>query len=213
MPAPAHPKIYHILHVDRLPSVLASGGLFSDARLAGRAPGTTIGMGGIKAMRMGRAVTCYPGTCVGDYVPFYLCSRSYMLYVIYMANHPSLEYRGGQEPIIHLEADMRRVVAHADAEPRRWAFSLGNAAAGYAEFRDSLDDLDEINWAAVEARDFRPPDIKEGKQAEFLLHDFFDWSLVDRIGVRNREIAQRVSDALTGARHRPPVEIRADWYY
>jgi hypothetical protein len=47
-------------------------------------------------------VSCHPGTKVGDYVPFYFCPRSVMLYVIHRANHPDLSYRGGQEPIVHL---------------------------------------------------------------------------------------------------------------
>ena len=31
-----------------------------------------------------------------------------MLYVIHCANHPELAYRGGQQPIIHLEADLHQ---------------------------------------------------------------------------------------------------------
>lgn len=30
MPVPAQPKIYHIVHVDRLPYIIASGYLYSD---------------------------------------------------------------------------------------------------------------------------------------------------------------------------------------
>jgi hypothetical protein len=43
MPMPAQPKIYHICHVDRLPSVVASGGLLSDAAIQQQAlPGTSL---------------------------------------------------------------------------------------------------------------------------------------------------------------------------
>lgn len=150
---------------------------------------------------------------MGDYVPFYFCPRSIMLYVIHCANHPELAYRGGQQPIIHLEADLHRAVGWADAERRPWAFSLSNAGAAYAQFRASIADLVEINWQAVAARDFRPADVKEGKQAEFLVHDNFPWDLVDRIGVYSRTVAQQVTDAMRGAAHRPVVEIRRDWYY
>ena len=37
-------------------------------------------------------------------------SRSVMLYVIDKANHPNLAWRGGQGPIVHIEADLREVV-------------------------------------------------------------------------------------------------------
>jgi hypothetical protein len=136
-----------------------------------------------------------------------------MLYVIHSANNQDLAYRGGQGPIIHLQADLREVTAWADTNRRRWAFSLSNAGARYAQFRSQTADLSEVNWAAVVARDFRPADVKEGKQAEFLLHEFFPWDLVERIGVISQGMAQQVINELRGAAHRPPVVIRSDWYY
>lgn len=211
---PADPKIYHIVHVDRLASIIADGCLWSDAIMAQRqGAGTTIGMGGIKARRLVLSVTCHPGRWVGEYVPFYFCSRSIMLYVIHCANHPELAYRGGQEPIVHLEADLHRVIAWANGEARRWAFSLSNAGAAYAQFRSDVDQLDEVDWSAVAATDFRAADVKEGKQAEFLVHESFPWELVDRIGVISQGMAQRVANAICGAAHRPRLEIRRNWYY
>jgi hypothetical protein len=211
---PAQPKIYHIVHIDRLPSIIADGSLWSDAVVAaGAHPGTTIGMGTIKARRLRLPVGCHPGDHVGEYVPFYFCPRSIMLYVIYRANDPGLAYHGGQGPIVHLEADLNEVVTWANANGRRWAFSLSNAGAYYTQFRSRLDQLDEVNWPAVITRDFRDRDVKEGKQAEFLVHHSFPWDLVRRIGVLDRTIAQRISNAMHGIAHRPVVEIRADWYF
>jgi hypothetical protein len=70
-----------------------------------------------------------------------------------------------------------------------------------------------VNWPAVAALDFRPADVKEGKQAEFLVEDSFPWDLVERIGVLARGIGQQVADAMQGASHRPRIEIKRDWYY
>ena len=107
MSPPTEPKIYHIVHVDRLASIVADGCLWSDAALQRRErPGTTIGMSTIKQRRLTNPVKCRPGLNVGDCVPFYFCPRSIMLYVIHMANSPELDYRGGQGPIVHLEADL-----------------------------------------------------------------------------------------------------------
>lgn len=143
---PAQPKIYHIIHVDRLASVIADGCLWCDAAIVQRAaPGTTIGMGSIKARRLTLPVGCHRGDHVGDYVPFYFCPRSIMLYVIHCANHPELTYRGGQGAIVHLEADLYNVVAWANAHSRRWAFSLSNAGAYYTQFRASLNQLGDVN--------------------------------------------------------------------
>lgn len=214
MSPPIKPKIYHIVHVDRLASIIADGCLWCDVVISHRAAlGTTIGMGNIKLRRLALPVGCYPGDHVGDYVPFYFCSRSVMLYLIYQANHPGLAYRGGQGPIIHLEADFHGVVDWANTAGRRWAFSLSNAGAAYAHFRNDLKELDQISWDAVDARDWRAPEVKEGKQAEFLVHESFPWHLVTRIGVRSRPVYDQVRETLKTACHRPRVEIKFDWYY
>jgi len=213
MPAPANPKIYHIVHIDNLRSIIADGCLWSDEIMTQKQGGQVIGMNTIKARRLTLPVSCRQGTRVGQYVPFYFCSRSIMLYVIHCANHPELAYRGGQGPIVHLEADLLKAVKWADDNAKAWAFSLSNAGANYAQFRDQLDQLDEIDWAAVAAADFRPPDVKEGKQAEFLVHGSFPWGLVERIGVMSSAIGQLAAQATTGAQHRPTIEIKRDWYY
>ncbi len=213
-PVPPHPPIYHITHVDNLGSILAAGGLFSYAATRARGePGSEIGMTEIKERRLRLPVRCHPGDQVGDYVPFYFCPRSIMLYLVHCANHPNLAYRGGQGPIVHLEADLREVVAWAEAEGRRWAFSLSNAGAAYAEFRDRLDQLDDLDWAAIQATDFRDRQVKEGKQAEFLLHGFFPWHLVRRVGVHSESIRARVSRRLQQVDHGPVVDVLPRWYF
>ncbi len=211
---PTRPSIYHITHVENLPAILAADCLRSDSAMIARG-GTeaSIGMRTIKQRRLGLRVKCYPDSHVGDFVPFYFCPRSIMLYLIHMANHEELTYKGGQEPIVHLEADLRETVAWAESERRQWAFSLSNAGAYYTEFRKRLDQLDEINWKAVAETDFREPEIKEGKQAELLVRESFPWHLVRRIGVRSDSLRHRVASALAASRHRPPVEVQRDWYF
>lgn len=215
MPPPTHPKIYHIVHVDNLASILNDDALLSDRRIIERGgPPTTIGMSQIKLRRLGLRVSCHlDGATVGDYVPFYFCPRSVMLYVIHAANHENLTYRGGQKPIIHLQADMAAVVIWANNNGRRWAFSLSNAGSPMAEFRAAWNDLDQVNWAAVAATDFRKSEIKEGKQAEFLVRDSFPWSLVEEIGVESIGVGERVRALLADRQHQPSVFVRRAWYY
>lgn len=214
MATPAHPKIYHITHVNNLAAVIANGGLRSDALMIGAGgPQQTIGMSTIKARRLHLPVRCHGGDMVGQYVPFYFCSRSVMLYLLHKGNHPEVDYKGGQTPIVHLEADLRTAVAWAQANNRRWAFTLSNAGANYAEFRDDLGALDEVQWAAVAANQWTAPDVKEGKQAEFLMRDDFPWSLFTRIGVQTMPMKLQV-DAIVGAAvHQPKVDLVPAWYY
>ena len=212
MPAPANPAIYHIVHVDRLASVVADEHLWCDAEIARRAPpGTTIGMAEIKRRRLNLPLNSRPGLRVGDCVPFCFCPRSVMLYLIHKANHSKLAYRDGQEPIVHLEADLRETVAWANGKGRRWAFTLSNAAAGYSEDRCDLTQLDEIDWDAVQARNWASR--KHEKQAEFLIERSLPWKLVRRIGVRSRGTWRRAGEAVRAGAHRPPVEIIPGWYY
>ena len=213
MARPRHPKLYHIAHVDRLPSMVADGCLWCDAEVAWRTPpGTIIGMNGIKQRRLIElTLTSHPSLHVGDCVPFYFCPRSVMLYLLYQGNHPELTYRGGQAPIIHLEADLLTVVEWANENEQRWAFTLSNAGSRFFEDRSDLTQLDEIDWDAVQARNWR--DCKEGKQAEFLLEHSFPLHLVERIGVYSEAQYRHVVNALADAEHRPTVEVRNEWYY
>ncbi len=219
MPVPPDPKLYHIVHRDRLPCIVGDGHLFSDSAMVGRAgSGTTIGMSSIKARRLAELqLESHPGLFVGQCVPFYFCPRSVMLYLIHQANHPELSYRGGQDPIIHLELDLNATVGWALANGRRWAFTLSNAGSRYFDDRADLAQLDEVNWVAVAARKWSgpgvPASVKEGKQAEFLIEGQVPWHLVQRIGVGNPLSAQLVANALRGQSHSPPVNILPDWYY
>ena len=206
MAAPVNPKIYHICHVDRLPSVLAEDGLLCDTEATRRAmPGSTIGMMEIKERRLRTSLISHPGLHVGDCVPFYFCPRSVMLYLIRMANHEGLTYRGGQGPIIHLEADLRRTVAWAEQHDRRWAFTLSNAGARYFEDRSDLAHLNQIDWNAVKARNWQKH--KEGKQAEFLIEGRFPRALVVRVGVRSQPVYRQVSLTLADAARKPHVAV------
>ena len=209
---PTNPKIYHIIHTDRLASVVADGHLWCDTEIVRRKPpGTTIGMNNIKQRRLTLPLDSRPGLHVGDCVPFYFCPRSIMLYLLWCGNHPELEYRGGQQPIIHLESDLQTVVSWANENGQRWAFTLSNAGAYYFEDRNDLAYLDEIDWAAVNATNWQGQ--KEGKQAEFLLENNFPWHLIERIGVINANVYTQVMHTLTGAPHIPVVEVKRDWYY
>lgn len=135
-----------------------------------------------------------------------------MLYVIHRGNHPDLSYEGGQENIIHLQADLYESVAWADNNRRRWAFTKRNAAAALRDDRCDLNDLDIIEWEAVQSRQWSGAP-REYKQAEFLMEGSFPFSLVEYIGVYSSEVRNRMVKLLHEVDTKPPVEIRSDWYY
>lgn len=211
---PDNPKIYHITHVDNLPHMVDAV-LWSDAeRIRRNVNCTIVGMSEIKRRRLEELeVACHPGTRVGQYVPFYFCFRSIMLYLLYRGNHVDLAYKGGQRPILHLEADLHEVVRWARSMHRRWAFSNGNAGTRYTQFYSDIRRLDQLDWTAIGATEWREPIVRERKQAEFLVGDSFPWELVRRIGVIDARMAESVTQALRGADHRPDVVVEPNWYY
>ncbi len=212
MPMPSSPKIYHIVHVDRLASIIADGFLWCDAEMQRKSrQGTSIGMSTIKERRLRNRLSSCTDLYVGGCVLFYFCPRSVMLYVIYKRNHPDLTYRGGQQPIVHLVADLQEVVAWAGQNNRQWAFTLSNAGSRYFDDHCDLDQLNKINWEAVEARQWRT--CQEEKQAEFLVEHEFPWTLIQHIGVHSEGARDKVQSALVKAPYKPPIQIQQRWYY
>lgn len=209
------PKIYHITHIDNLPSIATGMGLVSDAqRIASNLSCSVVGMSTIKQRRLEEIeVACHPGTKVGQYVPFYFCPRSIMLYILWKNNHPDVSYRGGQSPIVHLQSDLHQVIIWANANSVPWAFSNGNAGSSLTRFYNDPAQLSDIDWAAVTATDFREAKIKEGKQAEFLLFDVFPWTLIEKIGTINRTTATKVHTVLATAGHQPTIAVEPTWYF
>jgi len=215
MTIPATPKPYHITHIRNLLSMIEYGKIWSDAkRIEMGLNCNEIGMNAIKKRRLNHIkVACHAGLHVGQFTPFYFCPRSIMLYIIYVQNNPDLAYKGGQEPIVHLEFDLQNVVNWANQNDRNWAFSDRNAGAYFASFYNNLKDLDKINWNAVSSRDFRDDVVKEGKQAEFLIQDYMPLALVEKIGVINNDMHRQVTDIIGSSAITPQIAIEGSWYF
>jgi len=211
---PAYPKLFHIVHVDRLPSIIQDGYLWSDVVARNRqVSGTTIGITDIKAYRLRRQLKSHRNLCVGACVPFYYCPRSVMLYVLHRGNHPKLTYRGGQVHIVHLVFDLHKVVNWANSRGKRWAITETNAGTAYFQDWNNLSALQNLDWKAINATDWQDPQIKAAKQAEFLVEECVPWKLVEEIGVISQTMYQKVKTLIAPASHRPPVQVRRDWYY
>jgi hypothetical protein len=205
-PNSTDPEIFHITHVKNLQGIITAGGLFSDAALAKqKVTATNIGYTHVKAGRLTKPVQSYPGTSVGDFVPFYFCPRSVMLYVINLGltGHPP----GCQVDIVHLVSRVSTASAHG-----LWAFTTTNAAAAFTtQFHTSLTNLTQVHWWAMPRDDWRM--CKDERQAEFLVLNFFPWTAVHEIWVHGHSAERNVRTVLAGAPHRPPVYVRPDCYY
>lgn len=197
--------IYHITHLDNLPGILSDGGLHSDKIMAQRNP-TAIGYTHIKQRRLSEIrVGCCGGRFVGEFVPFYFCPRSPMLYTINRGNTGHAP--GCQRTILHLVSTL----AAGIGQNRAWAISDGNAGASHVSFSADLAVLAELDWAAIHARQWQGR-IHQ-KSAEFLLADFFAWTNLQRIGCHSNQIALQVLNLLKNQTHFPAVSVEPNWYY
>ena len=205
-------KIYHIVHIDKLPSILHDGFLLCDAEMQRRQPvGTTIGMNKIKTRRLEKQLSSYPDLHVGDCVPFYFCPRPVMLYMFYRDDHPEISYHGGQAPIIHLVADIQQAVRWAEQNDKHYVFTSLNAGSSVFEEYTDLADLNSLKWEVITSNYWQGE--REHKQAEFLMELQFPWNLIETIGVYSKQQYDRVVEILSGTDYRPQIVIKRDWYY
>ena len=203
---PPNPQIFHITHVENIPSILGHGCIWSDSqRIKRNLVTTNIGYSHIKQRRLNRPVTTGVGAKLGDYVPFNFCARSVMLYVVARGHE---DYVGGQDQIVHLVSSVNTAIALG----KPWAFTDLHADLGYATYFSSLDKLGEVDWTVMPLTYWaNNDDTKQKRQAEFLVYDSFPWSAVELIGVRTPAIAAHLRPLIPGGT--PPVAIKPNWYY
>lgn len=212
-------KIYHIIHVNRLDSVLKDGFLFCDAEMSHRQNvGPTIGISNIKERRMLLKLSSFPDLTVGQCVPFYFAPRSVMLYVIKCENHPDLAYSNGQEDILHLEFNLQKVLNWAQDNGLKTCYTTSNAGSRYFEdYSDFTKIKDNIDWAAVDANQWSgtgiDKSVKENKQAEFLIENRIPIELLELVGVYNLQNYNKVNKILKGYNLSVNVKQKVDWYY
>jgi len=202
---PEQVAIYHITDVANLPGIISEQALYSDAIMAKRNV-EIIGYNHIKERRLKEIpVPCCQWRKVGEFVPFYFCPRSPMLYTLNRGN--TGRPPGCQRTVVHLVSTMAAGIATG----RPWAVSSGNAGASHTTFAANLEALDALDWEAIRATQWQGK--QHQKAAEFLVADSFPWSAIQLIGCQNSTTAGKVRALLSNVAHKPPVEIKRNWYY
>lgn len=204
--------IYHITHVDNLPGLVSSGALLCDSLIRrNELSPRNIAYGNIKSRRSATEVTIPPGGVVSDYVPFYFCPRSPMLYAVHGGQVPGHE--GGQVNVVHLVADAERLVE----SKLSCVHTEGHAAVQPLAFHNGCEGFQRLDWPLIRSANWgntaEDGDRKRRKQAEFLVHGSVPWTAISQIGVIDATIAARASALLATAAHRPEVVVQPQWYY
>jgi len=214
MPVPTPTPIYRFIHLDNLDLCLRRSGLHSPNHTPDNGLNYhTIHNLDIQNQRRVTRLYCGPRGVIHDYISFYFGYRSPMMFQLktgWVEN-----YDEGQEPLIYLVSTAQSV---RDAGIG-YVFSDGHGIAAFTNWFDDLSDLDKVDWKAVYLRIWKdtPQDMdrQRRKQAEFLIHRFCPWDLIQEIAVVNVAVRDRVRTILAGvpAEHRRPVRIRPNWYY
>lgn len=200
--------IFHITHMRNLAPIIACGELRAIALLA-QTTFTNLAHARIQQQRAKTKVPCGPRGTLHDYVPFYFGARSPMLYAVFKNQVEG--YSDGQDPVVHLVSSAE-AVAQLD-----FVFTDGHAIMALSEFYEDLADLANVDLRLMRSRFWldsqADPDRKRRRQAEFLIHQRLAWTFIHRIVVRTKATRIAVETALTNAMHKPPVEVRPNWYY
>ncbi len=161
---------------------------------------------------MGRPVA--QGGVLSEYVPFYFGPRSPMLYTISRGNTEYGRTGRAQSGMLHLVCHLERLVRD---HPGRWCFIDAHLTRAWAEFGDTLDELDDrVDFDVMAAQFWNAPDeVTAARQAEFLIHRVVPWLYVEFIVVMSDAIAQEVEDVLASSRsaHVPEVHVRPPGHY
>lgn len=214
MTVPIPTLIYRIVHVDNLPVILQRGGLHAPNHVPNDGlVYRTIHNVDIQNVRQIRRISL--GLCgtIHDYAPFYFGPRSPMLYQLHTGWVAG--YTEGQSPLIYLVSTVQAVVNAG----LRWVFSDGHGIAIFTSWFDNLADLAKVDWDTVYARLWRDTvddmDRQRRKQAEFLVHEFCPWEVIQEIGVLDG-VAQAQVEAILkqfDVDMRRLVHTRREWYY
>jgi len=206
--------ILRVIHVDNLHIYIRRGGLHApnftpeDGLLY-----KTIHNEEIQQERHTRQIPCGPRGVVHDYVPYYFGYLSPMMLQLKTGRVPG--YTEGQEPLIYLVTTSQTV----QESGTRFVFTDGHGIAAWTNYYDNLEMLGVVDWSMVNERYWRDTnedmDRQRRKQAEFLIHEFCDWSLIQNIVVIDSTMKKYVEEIMGQfpPAFRRPVNVRRDWYY
>lgn len=215
MAMPPNPTwLYRLVHVDNIATLLSRGVLHAPhCTPADGLPYRPIHDVAVQEKRHIQPIPCGPGGTVHDYLPFYFGPHSVML--LNLKTDRVASYNEGQAPLVYLVAKAQAVVEAGC----QFVFSDGHGLARFTDWYDDLTQLDAVDWDIVGERYWsdnqQDNDRRRRKQAEFLVWQQLDWSLIVGIGVLNTAVKQRVEEVLDQfpQRHRPPVKVMSQWYY
>jgi len=202
--------VYHMTHIQNLPSIINAGVLYCD-RQAQERQARGIAYINFKQKRRFKAVPVPPNGVIADYVPFYFAPCSPMLFAIHTGY---VDASLTQSEIVYLATTVEAIV---DAG-KSFVFTDRHSLSPVARFCNDLNQLNHyVDWQVMRSSYWHDtleyPDRKSRRQAEFLVYQAVEWTLILGIGVYDQAHLAQVNALLAHAPHKPPVQVQRGWYY
>jgi ssDNA thymidine ADP-ribosyltransferase, DarT len=201
--------IWRIVHRQNLPWLLDHGLVCANSQALD--PGfVAIGNADLISRRTHRVVPIAPGGTLNDYVPFYFTPFSPMMYNIYTGRTVRQQRN---EDICMLVSTLP--VLRQLAIP--FVFTDRHAYTQLARFFSDLADLDKIDWALLQARNFKrnpdDPEQIERYQAEALVHRHLPVTGLTAIVCYTEQVKTEL-EQMVAARHlNVTVQSLPHWYF
>ena len=205
---PERALIWRIIHRDNLDWVLAHG--LQCANSGMRDPNfIPIGNPDLIAGRKEKHVQLAPGGTLSDYIPFYFTPFSPMMMNILSGR--GVPARSREETCI-LVSSLPKVVEKGLS----FIFTDRHAYADLANFYSDLNELSNIDWERIQAKDFKrdpeDPEKFEKYQAEALVHQELPVDALLGVVCYSEAVKSRVAELAESHSINLDVQVRPRWY-
>lgn len=203
--------VFRMIALSNLESDLTNG-LYSKLNAPANPLREEIGNNEIISERDRRNVSCFPGTVVNNFVPFYFSIKTPMLYNIYTGRGVPIK---AQKDIVYL---CTRMLDLAN-EDFQWCFTNGNAAKRITKYYTDLADIENIDWRSIKTDDFRidnadgDEDRIRKKHSEFLVKDYVPGNKLRGIAVFDNKVKTEVDNLTKQLNLEIEIKIKKDFYF
>lgn len=160
--------------------------------------------------RSARVVPVPPGGVLDDYVPFYFCTHSLMLYNIHTGYNVK---QVPQSHIVYLVSSVQQLQNGGST----FVFTDRHAYPRNANYSNDISDMKNLDWELIQSRDFRRdpnrPDKIERRAAELLVHRRMAVQLLAGVACYDEAARRTIADTAASMKVQIVVKVRQDWYF
>jgi hypothetical protein len=204
-------RIFRIVHISNVPSILDQGRLHCQNSNDVAPNYVNIGNASLIDKRTRRYVPIPPGGPLSDYVPFYFTPFSIMMYNI-KTGYGGISRRDNTEVVMFVTS-----IHRLDELGVPFVFTNQHAYAVDTEFYNDLQHLDRIDWPLLQRRDFKTDDNDPGKQlryqAEALVHRYVPLKAILGIVCVNAVVRGNLESLLEQRHIELAVRSMPTWYF